>query len=56
MEEDTSQPSAPSNGANVEVLNLEVDQPNADESLESFVKRLSAEYEEHLDLSAESPQ
>ena len=56
MEEDTSQPSAPSNGANGEVVNLEDIQQNDDESFESFVRRFDAEYFEPVDLSAKSPE
>ena len=56
MEEDTSQPSAPSNGANGEVVNLEDIQQNDDESFENFVRRLDAEYIEPVDSSAKSPE
>jgi len=45
MEEDTSQPSAPSNGANP---------PFMDESFLQFVKRLGEEHIEPLD-SSEKP-
>ena len=56
MEEDSPQPSAPCNGANGEVVNLEDDPLRIDESFESFVKRLGAEYDEPLDSSAKSPE
>lgn len=56
MEEDTSQPSAPSNGANGEVVNLEDIQQNDDESFENFVRRLDAEYIEPVDSPAKSPE
>ena len=62
MEEDTSQPqpSAPSNVANGEVVDLEDDfthalAPDVDESFESFVKRLNSEYVDPPLSSAKSP-
>ena len=56
MEEDTSQPSAPSNGANGGVVNSDGYPPFMDESFLQFVKRLGEEHIEPLDSSEKPPE